>query len=339
MPHDLQDHDSAELRRKASNECASLHERIATAATSAAGDTIGPEEYAGLALAPPPIPRYAQPHPELVASEARIASIAPELAALYNRFTLAWLIVNADPDEAALRLPTSARLLIPLHHARVLRQITTLEDSHYSLESNEFLKDMALLSFRLIPMGECSVEVSEGPGLRKLFRCRPVSLMQALRVLRLAAGALTPVFQAHIHLLAAGQSRDRDFLDTHHRIADLIAANDEVKVFVGESWMDDPNLEFITPHHTLLWRMVTQGGGVLVRVSRDETTRDRALAASALRRELFEDGKYVPATYMRIWPRDAMVRWSERFRPASWGPVGMAGRVPPPDRMGRRLRG
>ena len=235
-------------------------------------------------------------------------------------------------------LPTSVQQVVPLHIARVLRQMTSLEDTHYSLHNDEFLKDLAVLSFRLVPLGEFSVDLSSGPGRRKLLKCRPVSFVQALRVLRLGAGGLTPIFQAYTHTLAGGRG-GKDYLDTSHRLADLAAANPHVKGVVGEAWMEDPNLEFITPHHSLRGRLAASNGGALLRVGCDEVSTALALETSTTRRQLWEEGKYVPTSYMRIWPRHGIVRWSERTRPGSWGPVGLDSRVPPPEWLGRRRRG
>lgn len=326
-----------ELCRQAGELCESLRSRI-TSSTGAQIDAIQPQKYAALALLPPSTTRYREPPAELVAAESRIVSTSPELAGLYNRFALAWLILHADPDSATLRLPTSVQQVVPLHIARVLRQMTSLEDTHYSLHNDEFLKDLAVLSFRLVPLGEFSVDLSSGPGRRKLLKCRPVSFVQALRVLRLGAGGLTPIFQAYTHTLAGGRG-GKDYLDTSHRLADLAAANPHVKGVVGEAWMEDPNLEFITPHHSLRGRLAASNGGALLRVGCDEVSTALALETSTTRRQLWEEGKYVPTSYMRIWPRHGIVRWSERTRPGSWGPVGLDSRVPPPEWLGRRRRG
>ena len=326
-----------QIGRQAIALCESLRDRI-TSSAGAQGDAIEPEEYAALALLKTPKALYREPPAELVAAESRTVSTRPELAGLYNRFVLAWLILHADPDSATLRLPTSVQQVVPLHIARVLRQMTSLEDTHYSLQNDEFLKDLAVLSFRLVPLGELSVDLSSGPGRRKLLKCRPVSFVQALRVLRLGAGGLTPIFQAYTHTLAGGRG-GKDYLDTSHRLADLAAANPHVKGVVGEAWMEDPNLEFITPHHSLRGRLAASNGGALLRVGCDEVSTALALETSATRRQLWEEGKYVPTSYMRIWPRDGIVRWSARTRPGSWGPVGLDSRVPPPEWLGRRRRG
>ncbi len=324
--------------RSAADElCESLRKRISGFA-GAQDDAIEPEQYAALALPKTPTATYREPPPEMLLAESTIASTRPELVAAYNRFALAWLITNADPRHETLRIPTSIRSVVLVHAARILRQMTTLEDAHYSLESDEFLKDLAVLSSRLIPLGELSVEVSDGPGRSELAKYRPVSFVQLLRVLRVAARGLTPVYQAHTHVLAGGEM-GKDYVDSMHRLADLAAANPGVKAMVGEGWMEDPGLEFITPHHSLRGRFATANGGALLRIGRDETSTALALKTSVTRRQLFDEGKYVPTSYMRIWPREGIVRWSKRTRPASWGPVGMDSRVPPPNWLGRRRKG
>jgi hypothetical protein len=148
----------------------------------------------------------------------------------------------------------------------------------------------------------------------------------------------SPVLQGHTHALCLGERSELQFIMAHHRLADLVEANARIKALQGQSWMVDPRLEFVTPHHSVRWRLVMRNGGVLFRMGGSPETTAQALANSATRRELYEAGRYVPEEWLRIWPREEIVRWSRRDRPASWGEVGMLSRIPPPEDYGRTRR-
>ena len=326
-------HELADLRRRASDMCASLRSRIAQVC-GGSGDLEAPEVYAALSTEKTSSTPYTELPTELRRVARTIAAEKAELLPLYNRFALAWLIRHCDPSRAALQLPRSILAIYPLHFARILRQMEELDERDYDLARDNYVKDLGILRFQLFPISDRLVDVHPGVSRSIVWRGGLAQALRALWLLSVRFRGIGPVLIHHVHNLI-GSSNDRDVVISHHRLADLIEANAHLKALAGESWMLDPALEFITPHHSLKWRLTVRNGGYLFRSGRDDESTAMALKKSKTRRLLYAEGRYVPTKYIRIWPREAMMRWSVRSRPESWGPVGMDSRVPPPERLGR----
>ena len=161
-------HDLADLRREATDICTSLRERIAETGGDPDGVLLAPEAYAALSLVETSSSRYNHVPDELLAASAEIAAKRADLLPLYNRFMLAWLILNSDPSRAALQLPRSILALYPVHFARILRQMGGLGDEAYDLATDAYVNDLAILLFRFVPFGDSSMDVHRGPTRRIL---------------------------------------------------------------------------------------------------------------------------------------------------------------------------
>jgi hypothetical protein len=87
-----------------------------------------------------------------------------------------------------------------------------------------------------------------------------------------------------------------------------------VKGWIRSSWFLAPELERISPRLRCLREVPVAGGAKLFFVELDRAGTSGALAKSATRRALFAKGRYVLAIYMRVWPREAMLRWYREGR-------------------------
>ena len=68
----------------------------------------------------------------------------------------------------------------------------------------------------------------------------------------------------------------------------------------------------ISPHLSYLREVPSENGATLLFVCHHSDGSSGALSRSSVRRRLFAEGKYVPATYMRIWPRQSLIAWRRR---------------------------
>ena len=237
---------------------------------------------------------------------------APGALPDYNRYVLLKLIERFSPRENRYRLPDSIAALYPAELARIRRQVETFEDKYFDTANDAFRKDLAILTHRLIPVG---AEYAEGgAGIpRRLFFCGGIG--QALRLLWLVLGRCRgrrPFFALHAHTLALADFNPRGWRATYHRLAELLELNPRMKGWVSASWFLDPALEDVSPHLGYLRKVPLEGGAALLFVCRHPDGSSGALSKSETRRRLFAEGKYVPATYMRIWPRAAVLAWRER---------------------------
>ena len=115
------------------------------------------------------------------------------------------------PRAAALQLPWSILALYPVHFARILRQMERLADEAYDLATDAYVKDLAILLFRLVPFGQSSIDVHRGPTRRILTGDGPLQALRALGALCRLRGR-GPVVVAHNHLLSLGERNERSFV-------------------------------------------------------------------------------------------------------------------------------
>ena len=240
-----------------------------------------------------------------------------DLAALYNQFLIAHLIATFDPQRCSCRLPVSITKLYDREFRRMLRQIDELEPAFFDLNKDPFVKDVAILTFRLIPIGAEFVQPKSGVPRRVLFQGGVGQFITGLAYMLFRAGGFKPYFELHVHTLSLDDFNAEGWNDSLHRLAELLRLNSDVKGWTSSSWFLDPKVAEISPHLAYMRTEPREYGAALFFVGRDPPHRSGALSRSRTRRRLYESGEYVPTIYMRVWPRQAMTRWCERNPMAS----------------------
>jgi len=242
----------------------------------------------------------------------RAGEQAPEIAALYNRGLVASLIAGFDVTGCAFKLPASVLELYPRELARMLAQLDSQEPEFFDFARDPFVKDVAILTFRLIPIGAEFAESGSGIPRSVLLKGGVGQLLRGLAFVLFRAGGFRPYFSLHAHILSLEDFNPAGWELSYHRIAELLRLNPAVRGWISASWFLDPALKKISPHLTYLREVLEQNGAMLFFVERAPAGGGGALATSKTRRRLFEQGDYVPTVYMRVWPRKALLRWCAR---------------------------
>ena len=81
----------------------------------------------------------------------------------------------------------------------------------------------------------------------------------------------------------------------------------------GASWFYDPVLATVSPRLGYLRDVPLNGGAKLFFVEKGGAALANSLSTSPTRRKLYEEGKYVPTTYMMAWGRKAQSAWARQF--------------------------
>lgn len=245
-------------------------------------------------------------------ANAALKGQGDELAYSYNRYVLLSFIAGFSAEAGRYRLPPSIAALYERELARIYRQAQSFEDEFFDLSEDRYLKDLAILTHRLIPVGAEYAEGGAGIPRRILFAGGAVQLFRVLWLVTARCRGWRPFFALHAHTLALEDFNPEGWQATHQRLAELLALNPGVKGWLSASWFLDPALEKISPHLGYLREVPMAGGAELLFVCRHPNGSSGALSRSAERRRLFAEGQYVPATYMRVWPRQAAIAWGRR---------------------------
>jgi hypothetical protein len=149
---------------------------------------------------------------------------------------------------------------------------------------------------------------------RVLFANRPGAFFEAMRFVTCELRGVMPVYAMHTDLNDAELLREfcpDGWIRFYRRVASLLEKQAEVKGIFGTSWFFDPKLESISPHLTYLRTIVTNNGGaVFYGGSSCQAVKDATLK-SRTRRRLYEEKKYLPASYTVIWPRRKLISWAK----------------------------
>lgn len=174
-----------------------------------------------------------------------------------------------------------------------------------------FMKDLAVCSLRMFPAG---AHVVEQLGLSRRFivdggwRKRWEAASFYFRKLR----AHSPLYHVHLDERWLGDFSRTGWISFLRIAAEMLKADPEVKGLFGSSWFYDPCLERLSPGLLYLRKIPELGGAKLFRLGTSADDIENATRTSERRRRLYEEGKYVPASYLFIWSRIDVINWAER---------------------------
>lgn len=248
--------------------------------------------------------------PALLSAYTGLRARSTLAAAQYLRYLTAILLDHFNLDESRVILPDSVKRLYPRELVRIRTQLGCCDASFYDFDVDPFAKDFALLTHRFIPIGAEFVEPDATVPRRPLFATGMSSAVSAAWLMLVRAGGFRPFFCLHAHPLALHDFNPEGWRDSYHRLADLLAANPRVRGVTSASWFLDPNLPAISPHLAYLRDVPEQAGAKFFFSAFDSHGESGALAKSATRRVLFEQARYLPAVYLRVWLRGDVLAWS-----------------------------
>ena len=201
-----------------------------------------------------------------------------------------------------------------INYNRILKHIEkmSIPKGFYLYSSDGFLKDFCVCSLRMIPAGNHKLEIS-GFSRQIIFRNGLRQFADSLMFLLKIKGNI-PFYQLHMDIHdrnALKECNPKGTIKLFLRISKLLEVKQEIKGVFGSSWMNDPQLETISPVIFSGPKIVRQNGGKLYYNGSTPETVKGATVASSRRKKLFELGKYTPSNYMLIWHRDDLINWAK----------------------------
>ena len=122
-----------------------------------------------------------------------------------------------------------------------------------------------------------------------------------------------PIYTIHTHQGNLADFNPDGWNRCYVRIGQLLQLNPDIKGMQGGSWFYDPALSEISPRLAYLREVPCQNGASIFFSSVEDHT-SSALSTSASRVEKFKNGEYVPRAFVLVWPRDAMIKFSEKHK-------------------------
>jgi hypothetical protein len=229
----------------------------------------------------------------------------------FQRLTLLYLI-GAFPERNANRRYTDAiKSCFDKSFSRIIGHITDASFEKYRTPNDILYKDLGLCRQKIFPAGARVVEPDSGFARSLMFRA---DLSQAMRMVKLLlkAGGNRHWYQVHTHLSELEEFNPGGWETCCLRLAGMLDVNPNIRGMWGGSWFYDPALETISPQLAYLRKLPLQNGAMLFYSNVD--INGGALSKSETRRKAYNAGKYLPKTYVVVWPRQAMLAWARSIR-------------------------
>lgn len=218
-----------------------------------------------------------------------------------------------DRYEARLRqqaLPASVEAECRRAVARITGDVYSAPDTHFAIDRDVFVKDLAIAAQRLFPAGAQVFHRSGVPRSALVEAARPAAALRGLRFFW-RAGGFKPWFAIHTHTPDLDQFHEEGWRACYRRIAEVLRRHQDVLGVFGGSWFFDPQVAGVSPRLAYLRAIPVQGGALSLRLGRDAASVEQSTAKSATRRRLVAEGRYRPTPYLLAWHRDDLIRWSE----------------------------
>ena len=237
----------------------------------------------------------------------------------------------AESEEARTRLRRSAVARLALEHFHVqdklppsilslfpdhIRQLAEFlaEGVENSYNEDYFIKDVRYALGLTVPAGAQQFDLYGEIGPKLVLREITATKSARAAVNYLKARGWGRWYNEHTDLRRLQDFNPEGWTAYFARMAEVLALNPSVRGLIGGSWFFDPALAEISPNIAYIGQTQVKHGGFLLCLGTAAHDIENAIAKSTTRRRLYEEGKYVPTSYLCAWPRDALERWACRLK-------------------------
>lgn len=219
---------------------------------------------------------------------------------------------NIAPDVLAL---------VPAAAARLLGHLRDAVGSSYVYPDDYLVKDLRFAAGLTLPCGAEVLDLRSRMGVRvslDLLRRQP-TLAHLWAVL--SSGSIEPWFRIHTESRYLRHFHEPGWDAFYLRVASMLEAHTGVRGVIGTSWFFDPQLDAISPRLSYLRNPLARGA-FLVRGKTGDFDIAAATTNSDVRKQGYDEGRYMPVPYTLVWPRVALLRWAGSAGPPATLPGG-----------------
>lgn len=243
---------------------------------------------------------------KLVSFEQNIDStFGDEIRILFYQYLIYHLYIDGISIIDNQDLPSSIIPLLEEDFSRIVNFAQQENKKLLSIKNQAFLSYIEKLLFRAYPIGNQDVSISGIPrsivfrqGLLKGFRCFQL-LYQS--------GGNYPFFEMHYNPHRLRYFNQQGWNDLLFRATELLAKQTHINGIFGSAWFFDKTLADISPEIFYIYQTLEKIGGEFFFFKSSEDDQKNAFLTSKARREAYNEGRYIPASYMVILPRDVLL--------------------------------
>lgn len=196
-------------------------------------------------------------------------------------------------------VPFNIKTLVEEERSRIRNDVLSEPNGTYGPSTDFFLKDLSIAIGRSIPVHSGIVD-THIKIWRKPLVSGPISQrFNFLKILARKPLGVKYFFQSHLHIPMNKNLTPEGRKRSYELISQLLQNNPDHKGLCGMSWYYDPKVQEISPHLSYLRDRPLSGGAKFFLIGPDSSK--GALYKSKKRRELFQNGEYLPRKYMMVW--------------------------------------
>jgi hypothetical protein len=226
----------------------------------------------------------------------------------FHKLVLLALIEGFRMGDLALKMPSSMTAVYDAEFNRVRGLVADDANFVFDWGNDRFAKDMAICSGRLIPNGPGLMEVSGVPR-NLLFKKGAGQFFRLLYMIFCRLGRHRPLLENHTHLANVDQFNAEGWQRTYRLAGEILDLNPEIRGFLRGSWFIDPVISEISPRLGYLREIPCRHGADIFYIC-SEGLKSGSFARSKSRKKLFDEGKYVPKSYLLVWPRKSLIEYA-----------------------------
>jgi len=102
---------------------------------------------------------------------------------------------------------------------------------------------------------------------------------------------------------------EQGWRELYQEMAERLEGEPHIAGVFAASWFWDPRIAEISPKFAYL-RALPESGGASFYFLREDNTSNHVALQNKKRKRLYDEGKYIPSSYVMIWPRSALLQWA-----------------------------
>jgi hypothetical protein len=143
-----------------------------------------------------------------------------------------------------------------------------------------------------------------------LIRVRGLDFFRVLFYVMFNLRGFSPVLELHMPKIMGGRLTVETVVQDYSLGAQVIAMNPHLRGIYQANWYFDPALRKISPYLGEVGTFAGKNGALLVCIGSDAAAEADATLKSKTRRQLFEQGRYQPKRFARLWARSYILKWA-----------------------------
>jgi len=209
-------------------------------------------------------------------------------------------------------LPPSVTSLYPDLFRRLAKVVAEGVGERY--DDEYFAKDVRSALGLTIPCGALQFDLKYRIGPKLILRDVGKTKSSHTAFAYLKSRGWGRWYNEHLDLRAMREFNPDGWTAHCARMAEVLELNSDALGIVGVGWFYDPVVAENSPGLAYIQRTQLKYGAFRVRIGTEPHHIQNAIFRSAVRRKLYEEGKYLPTGYMLAWPRRAIIAWARRLK-------------------------